>query len=81
MNSKVRQTGNIKLDISDDQKAFILLINGTHDVQEIIGKVGIKMLLDRLDNDDMEAVKLVHDFTGWMLEFTNEHNITEVNHD
>ena len=37
-----------------------------------IGKVGIRLLLERLDNDDMDAVKMVHDFTGWMLEFKAE---------
>jgi hypothetical protein len=72
MNSKVRQIGNIKLDITDDQKAFVLLMHTTPDVEKIIGKIGIKMLLDRLDNDDMQSIKTLHKFTGWMLEWKEE---------
>ena len=44
----------------------------TPEVEEIIGKVGIKMLLDRLDNDDMKSIKTLHKFTGWMLEWKEE---------
>jgi hypothetical protein len=44
----------------------------TPEVKEIIGKVGIKMLLDRLDRDDMAAILTLHKFTGWMLEWKEE---------